>query len=568
MAKDIPAQLLDCFKKNDVSLHELANEEFIALFKEVALIIGSTFAEDMLHYKNLQKYCQHYAIPLAYGELIRELFEQQIVRHVRQSALLQYRYMQLTQDWGDLGEQRIMLSYCRHALGLANDTELTQPHIDKFERFILEESQDIFELTPEQLRKKDEAIRCDLFYKTIDYSKEKDIHEVLHFLGSTKGLICGQLSIFRSIIFGEAEIKELNGYRITTFKTELARTPAAVLSIAAVVGGKHIAIRVASCETIYANKWQGIMRQSSHMLLFELFNEYENISTVFKLKALKTYGVKSKEDLAQTKQLFLNEMIEGLLWHELGHGIVINERLSVEDSAFGEALGVWGANIISVMKEIVADWAPKSGEIQGPLYYMAHQERTKLTRMLYVYMSDNWFLGSQEDAFANHTEIMLALILKYIKTDGTVDQAALQKAFEGRTIFSHTLEEYLRITKYLEARIQELPDYSKLRTQYIARVREIDKENPEDSLEFLVLLWAKLLEDLPRLYPELVKDLQAYLSVENRRFHEYLVEQYFGAPAQELRALVLSQLRTKGCYINYDELPAHLPVEDLLQKIG
>jgi hypothetical protein len=341
-----------------------------------------------------------------------------------------------------------------------------------------------------------------------------------------------------------------------------------VLSIAAVVGGKHIAIRVASCETIYANKWQGIIRQSPHLLFFDLFHEYENISTAFKLRALKAYGVKTKEELARTKQLFLDEMVEGLLWHELGHGIVINERLSVEDSAFGEALGVWGANIISVMKEIVADWAPQSGDIQGPLHDMAYKDKAKLERMIYVYMSDNWFLGAQEDAFANHTEIMLALILKHLKSDGSVDQHSLRKAFEGQTIFEYTLTEYMRITKYLESKIKELPDYDQLKVQYIARVREIDKENPEDSLEFLVLLWAKLLEDLPKRYPSLVNELQVYLENENKRFHEYLVRQYFNAPTQGLREFVVGQLRTKGFYINYDELPPQTPVEDLLQKIG
>ncbi len=568
MHSDISTKLINCFKQNTVSLNELANTEFDNLLTSVTAIIGPTFADDLLRYKTLAKYCQHHDIPSEYGELLRELFEQQIIRHVRQSALLQYQYMLKTKEWGDLGEQRISLSYCRHALKLANEVELTQANVDHFERFIADESQALVGLTSEVLRQKDEEIRCNVFYKTIDYSKEKDIHALLHFLGSTKGLICGQLSIFRSIIFGEAELKELNGYRITTFKTEIARTPSAVLSIAAVVGGKHIAIRVASCETIYANKWLGIMRQSPHLLFFELFHECENISTAFKLKALRAYDVKSLATLAQKRDLFLAEMVEGLLWHELGHGIVVNERLSVEDSAFGEALGVWGANVIAVMKEIVADWAPQSGALTGPLYYMAHTDKAKLTRMLYVYLSDNWFLGAQEDAFANHTEIMLALILKHIHEDGSVNQHSLQKAFEGRTIFEYVLEEYMRITKYLEDKIKAIPDFAKLKQEYIQRVRVIDKENAEDSLEFLVLLWAKILEDIPKLYPQLSGELQTYLETENERFHNYIVITYSGGTKQPLREFVLSQLRTKGFYINYDELPAQIPIEDLLQKMS
>lgn len=568
MISAIAQKMAIIFSKNTPALNELSDTEFNVLLAELSSLIGPTFCADMCKYKTLERYCQHYGIAETHGALLREVFEQQIIRHTRLIALLQFRYMQRTDDWGDLGEQRILLSYCRQLLGLANDVGLTQDDVQRFEKRIALETQSYDAVSVADLRKADEAIRCNLFYKEIDYSKEKDVHALLDFLGSTKGFICGQLSIFRSIIFGEADIQDKNGYRVTTFKTEIARTPASVLSIAAVVGGKHIAIRVASCETIFANKWQGLMLQPGHNLFFDLMNDCENASVAFKIRALQAYDVQTYADLIKKRQLFLAEMVDGLLWHELGHGIVINGRLEVEDSAFGEALGVWGANVISVMKEILADWAPREGELTGPLYYMSYTEPEKLKRMIYVYLSDNWFLGTQEDAFANHTEIMLALILKYLNNDGTVNQQGLQQAFEKQTVFDYVLAEYMRISRYLETKIKALPDFANLRVQYVLRVREIDKENEENSLEFLVLLWAKLLEDLPQLYPELVQELQNYLALENEKFHKYLVQTYHGAAAQNLREFVLEQLRLKKFYINTENLSAQLTVEDLLQEIG
>jgi hypothetical protein len=512
-------------------------------------------------------------IPVEYAYIVRDLFEEYVARQIRLIALVQFLHMRNTKDWGDLGEQRISISYCRHLLNIPNDREVTQFDADRFEQQIKGLGKPYLRHTPEQLRAIDEETKCNLIIKIIDYSREKDIHWFLEFIESEKGLIAGQLGIYRSVIYGTGKIIRRDEYRITTFTQELARTPAAVLSIAAVVGGKHIAIRLASCETIFANKWVQAMKLTTHDIYFALLNDYEHIGLIFKLRALLAYRIRSLTDVRNSKAQFIEEMEEGLLWHELGHGIVINNLLTPEDSAFGEALGVLGANIISVMKEILADWAPRHGTLKGPMHLFSEIARTdvaKATRMIYVYLSDNWFLGDSEDSFGNHTDIMTALIFKHIHPDGRINFESLNKELEptGHDIFSHTLQEYNRITKYLEEQIKNSTfvydgqphNFADIEKVYTEKARGIDKETEETAIEFLVLRWAKLIEDLPQLNKQLLHTMQAYLAEENKKYHEYLMRTYFKQhvttqDGTSLREFALALIKEKGFWFNAPEIP-------------
>jgi hypothetical protein len=506
-------------------------------------------------------------LPAKYAALIREVWENKMLADIRRIAVLQYAHMQQTQNWGDLGEQRIMISYCRHLLELPAERDISFLDVDVFQNKICELTAPYSGLTAEELRAADEAVKCDLLYKETDYSREKDINDFLEFLGSSYGFIAGQLGIYRSVIAGPAEIKKINKYRVTTFQQETARTPEAVLSIAAVVGGKHVAIRLPACETIFANKWRHILTVSAAELELALHHELENIGLSFKLRALNGYGARTAEELLRQKTVFLREMLAGLQWHELGHGIVINELLSRKDSAFGEALAVLGANIIAVFKELLADWAPPRQKLQGPLSYfcaVSQDDAEIAARQIAVYLSDNWFLGEQDDnSFANHSEITAALLLKYLGARGRVDFAGLRRELNNkRGIFYRVLGEYKRISFYLEKLIKAVDfvcggrkvNFAALSKIYVQKVRQIEKEYPVRSLEFQVHFWAKILEDLPALNPTLLAEMKNYLAEENAKFHRFLLREYLPPNNyQTLRECVCQELKNKGFYAPPDK---------------
>ncbi|GBR76606.1 hypothetical protein NO2_1131 [Candidatus Termititenax persephonae] len=505
-------------------------------------------------------------LPAKYAALIREIWEAKLLADVRQIALLQYLHLQKSAEWGDLGEQRIQISYCRHFLALPSDREVSWADLEHFQQTIRELSEPYAACSAAELRQRDEAIRCDLLYKETDYSREEDINRFLEFLGSPYGLIAGQLGIYRSIIVGAAEIKKIDKYRVTIFQTEEARTPEAVLSIAAVVGGKHVAIRLQACETIFANKWLNILDAAQDELQTYLRHDLENIGLSFKLRALSGYAVRTAADLREKKAVFLREMLSGLQWHELGHGIVINELLSQKDSAFGEALAVLGANIIAVFKELLADWAPPYKKLRGPLSYFCETalvDPAAAERQISVYLSDNWFLGEQSDeSFTNHSEITTALLLKYLAARGQTDFTGLRQALAARRgIFWRILAEYRRISVVLEKMLKagdfdcggRRVNFAGLRKIYIQKVRQIEKENPVRSLEFQVHFWAKVLEDLPTLNPALLAQLKDYLSAENEKFHAYLLQEYLPPHSYaSLPEYVRGELRQKGFTVAAD----------------
>jgi hypothetical protein len=514
-------------------------------------------------------------LPSGHAALIREIWENKMLADIRQIAVLQYAHMQKTRNWGDLGEQRILISYCRHLLGLPAERDISFLDVDIFQNKIRDLTAPYTGLTAEELRAADEAVKCDLLYKETDYSREKDVNEFLEFLGSAYGFIAGQLGIYRSVIAGPAEIKKINKYRVTTFRQETARTPEAVLSIAAVVGGKHVAIRLPACETIFANKWLHVFTAAPAELEMVLRHELENIGWSFKLCALNGYSVRTAEELLGRKDIFLREMLSGLQWHELGHGIVINELLSRKDSAFGEALAVLGANIIAVFKELLADWAPPRQKLQGPLNYfcaVARQDADIAARQIAVYLSDNWFLGEQDDnSFGNHSEITAALLLKYLGVQRKVDFAGLRRELAGkRGVFYQVLRDYKRISLYLEKLIKAADfvcggrqvNFAELSKVYIQKVRQIEKEYPVRSLEFQVHFWAKILEDLPALNAALLAEMKNYLTEENQKFHQFLLREYLPPSAyQTLREYVCQELKNKGFYAP----PAKADLAGLLQ---
>lgn len=548
------------------TLSTITQDEFESIYNSLSLFLKPLLKSEkyIKNFNSLTVLFKKHSLGANEAALTRALFEEKLKRDIQRIALIQYSHMKQTNDWGDLGEQRIMISYCRYFLNIPNDREVTQFDADNFNRQIEQLSAPYKNMKPEKLRQLDENIKCDIFYKKVDYSKEEPIYKMLDFLGSTKGLIAGQLGKYRSVIYGCAEIKEMEGYRVTSFGKEIARTPACVLSIAAVVGGKHIAMRTSSCETIFANKWRGLFTIPSFELFFTLMNKLEQIGLVFKIKAVLAYKVKNLQGINKKQKLFINEILEGLIWHELGHGIVINNLLTVEDSAFGEALGVLGANIISVQKEILADWAPLYKNIKGPLNHfcdIARKDKAKATRLLYVYFSDNWFLGEQQDQFDNHSDIMISLILKHVKPDSSINFDTLRSELRGKknNLFNFVLNDYKRITKHLESKIKRSSfvikskkiKFKSLKEIYAKKVRKLEKTASSESLEFQVSLWAKILEDLPKLNPDLLAEINDYLKKENILFHSFIKKRLSTKETERsLREIMLEDIDRKGFVYN------------------
>jgi len=549
-------------------------------------------------------------------------FEKYLDTQIDRMAVLQFHLMQKKDYYGELGEQRVMLTYCRQLLDIPAHIEVNQSHADQFQEIITAKQKEFEPFSVKELEKMEEEMKCTLpDGRVVEWFKEDEINKVLEELGSENRVIVGFLGQFRSVIYGKAKVTFLDEYRVTEFIKEIKRTPAAVLSIAAVVGGRHVCLRHEACYTIFANKWRRVFEMEDWEKEILKMDDYDALAESFKEKAMIGYGFKNITDLDKGTPLFIEEMLEGLIWHEVGHGIVLNSLIKTEESAFGEALAVLGNNIISVMKEFLADWAParphqldpvllkekilkqKPGyefkpkedlrwvlpedefkkesraflreaqdamtvgnHIRGPLRHILNiglsdkAGKIKATRMLHVYLSDNWFLGNDTENFGNHTDLMLAYLIPFLKPKAQFDfETWSQKMPE---YFNEVLSEYLRIVKSLEVRVLKASfhyENQKLSFEqyspYIKKkVHEQESGLEESSMEFMVPFFAEILEKLNETNPALLAEIKKELEIENEKFHKALLVRLGKKLGQKsddfdplaVRTLLIEKLKQSG----------------------
>jgi len=560
---------------------------------------------------------------------VKTTFEDYLNREIDRMAVLQFHLMHKKSYYGELGEQRVMLTYCRQLLEIPAHVEVTQAHADQFQEIMSEKQKEFEPFSIKELEKMEESMKCTLpDGRVVEWFKEDEINKVLEEVGSENRIIVGFLGQFRSVIYGQAKVTFLDEYRVTEFIKEIKRTPAAVLSIAAVVGGRHVCLRHEACYTIFANKWRRVFEMEDWEKEILKMDDYDSLAESFKEKAMQGYAFKNIKDLDKGTPLFIEEMLEGLIWHEVGHGIVLNSLINTEESAFGEALAVLGNNIISVMKEFLADWAParphaldpallkekilkqkpgyefkpkddlrwvlteqefknecraflREGQdaksvghhIRGPLRHILNiglangEGKIKATRMLHVYLSDNWFLGNDTENFGNHTDLMLAHLIPFLKPKAQFDFEAWSKKMPE--YFNDVLTEYLRIVKNLEIKVlkatfmyspvgdgrdQHLQAKSLSFSEYSPYIRKKVHEQEsgleESSMEFMVPFFAEILEKLSETNPALLEEIKKELEIENEKFHKAVLsklgQKADGFDPLAVRKLLIKKLKESG----------------------
>jgi len=321
-------------------------------------------------------------------------------------------------------------------------------------------------------------------------------------------LILGQLELYSSIIFGKTTVAQYSDITVYTFHEEIIHTPAIITSIAAMVKDQEIIIREASAKTIFYNKWLETFNQLRSDTLAQLLkSKAENVSLAIKLKTLLAYGVFTEKKLLAKKSLFIKEILEGLLWHEMGHAVTLNYFMSNKQVALDEALSVLGETASSVAKELLADLAPPGHDTKGALSFISSCSGKKAQRMLMVYLSDNWFITAHDNFFKNHTELMLSNILPYINEQGIFQKDELKAALENKyqeilTEYKCILDEFLLLLKTGQYQLAEQTvNFEDLFSQYRWRYRQFTRFFSKKERE--AYIYARIINDLEKLDPRL-----------------------------------------------------------------
>ncbi|MBU0581153.1 MAG: hypothetical protein KKA19_08235, partial [Candidatus Margulisbacteria bacterium] len=438
--------------------HEKLEAEHEKITKAYKAIIFEE--KKRIQYKNLGAYLKEKKLdnPTQEHKRIAILLNEIIVRQLREYAMLQFLIMEKANEFGAMGEQRVSISFCRNILQIPANREVNQDDADIFRQKIDEFEKDIQVTSVAKLKEMEKSFKLKLLGEQIEILQSSLLDQVFSFIGIPYRLATATFKGEQTFIYGQIEEKIIAGKQVNISGKEIVRSPLYVLSIAAGQGAnKGIIIRKESCETIFYNKWVSFFEMNQTERVIYNTHAHSAIREGLKEKALNYYEVSSKNELLKIKDLFIQEMIEGIFYHEVGHEVgerpeVLAEHLAV----LGRSRGVMGDDIILVLKEAVADWAPQVGKQSGPIWAFlkkAKKDKNIAQRLLYVYLSDNWFIDSDEEFMGIQTDVLTAFLLSYINKNGSFDFATLEKDFSG--IVSFILNKYKSILEKMKVILDE-----------------------------------------------------------------------------------------------------------------
>lgn len=378
---------------------------------------------------------------------IKKNIEESILETVNYISDIQYYMMEKTGHWGEYGQQRVVIGFARLKLGIAPEADITQRDINEFTR-LMNSNNELKALSPKRLKEIEEETNFTVLGKTIKLHRSDLVNRELAFIGSKNRISIGMYGKHRSIIYGIAKSMRKEGYELYLFDKEIARTPSNIMSIAAVIGQKDVGIRKESCRLIFEMKWKKMFEYNEREKAKMYNNEAGNIREMIKVRALEAYNVKDAQELEKIKDTFVDEMIEGIIWHEFGHGVFFNEELETEAAGISKAFSYFGENIVGILHEVLADWAVRMTKLKGPVQHfieiaLDEGDPQKANRMLLVYMSDNWFLDFKEEFLGSQTDLMISILCPFLNDDFTFDFHKMREMFD--TVHDLMMDESIKI---------------------------------------------------------------------------------------------------------------------------
>ena len=395
----------------------------------------------------LTEYNKILSLSLAEQEALRHFILEYLYRHLKESALMTFLAMEKRNDYGPMGQQRVTISFCRCIMNIPNKQEVTQFDVDYLNL--------ILKNCDERNGKKsgDEYIETlknksfNVFSITYPYHNLADINIMLDLIKADYYLFVVHKAPYGfHCILGPIEKKTINENKIIIMSKEYIRFPQWVLSIAAQLYKDTTIIRRDSIEVIFFNKWQKYFDMSNEEHKYELYDINTAICESLKAKTLNYYNGFKEKDVLRIKDIFMEDILDGIVWHEIGHH-VSKAELDPVYNAFSFCFNCDGGSAVLTLNEALADWAPKRENKQGAFsrfLELSKSDINKATRNIYTYMSDSWFVDDEEEDFlALLSYILVGLTIYFINNDGKVnfDKISLEKD----DIYKLLLKNYLRI---------------------------------------------------------------------------------------------------------------------------
>ncbi|MBI5398987.1 hypothetical protein HZB07_00020 [Candidatus Saganbacteria bacterium] len=446
------------------------------------------------------------------------LIETEITDQIKRLGIAQYLLMLKSGDWAGFSKNEVSQHFAYHLLNLPLSISITSKHLEDVEKEIQVQAQKygLNNFSEIDLRQFIKNFKIKIQDKEYGISETAKINALLKKSGSGKRICAGFYGAQKSYIFGEVEEKSLDGIRVYYFIRETARTPNNPFSIAAIMEGKDIFIRGESAEILFYQKWAEAFEAMP--------SDPAGIAGLkFRKKALGLYQVNNKQELINKKNIFIKDMMENYLYHELAHQ-ESNSLFSEEEDAIGEGSKILGNNIFVLVKEFLADAHASKSPFRHMIKLAKDGDIEHAQKLFYQYLSDNYFYDTENYLMYPATDLILAATIKFTEKDN-ID---FNKLTEELDYFAWYLtREYKNIVSWIKEKIEK--------TEFIVAGKPLDFKNlflftmaehqkAENyavvGQKYLSTCWANVFKHLEAYSPESFKQIQFFLEEQKTRILE------------------------------------------------
>ena len=156
---------------------------------------------------------------------------------------------------------------------------------------------------------------------------------------------------------------------------------------------------------------------------------------------------------------------------------------------------------------------------------ISETDPAKATRMYYMYFSDTWFFDTEDEYMYLYSDLMALILLKYIKTDLSIDFKTLQKDIQHKegTLFEKVLTLFTTQTQTIKQMVETADyyptqdkkhklDYPKMNSMLISLFKKNpnNKTVPLDSTGFVTPYWINMIGYLKK-FTDKKEILEKYL---------------------------------------------------------
>jgi len=361
----------------------------------------------------------------------RKQIETSIEDQCRRHTFLMYRLFEVSGDWNGGSDYQVKLSLGKNALKIPASEPFSYEHMIAFEDTVKAAYSEYHLLSKSKsaLETEFNNFNITILGKRYLFHKRHLINKILHFIGSKYSLYIKSHNKGLSFIWGHAKIKKIGIYTTLRFTDEIIRSPSFSIANAANVTENEIMTRRDSMHTVFYQKWAPIIQNANQDWRVKS-NPYWNISYGIRQHALSLYDWNSPDDLNRIETELVQEMEESIIYHEIGHTIIREIFLDIENVGIGIGAIQYGVYFYDGIYELLADFAPKHQLGYGAMVHLiklSKTDRKRAERMFYTYLSDVWFFDTDDEFMFDYATMVVLCMLRYINPDKSVDFEGMSK---------------------------------------------------------------------------------------------------------------------------------------------